>query len=86
MIRKLNVNFKIYDFTEWATNNYNVHELSNILRSKGNQIMKFGQLIEYNKRNIFLEKLYTKCGGEVSPRNFYKKSKLSEKIKNVSTF
>ena len=27
--------------------------LPNILRSKGNQTMKFGQLIEY-KRNIFL--------------------------------
>ena len=27
--------------------------------------MKFGQLIEYNMRNIFLEKSYTKCGGEV---------------------
>ena len=24
-------------------------------RSKGNQTMKFGQLIEYNMRNIFLE-------------------------------
>ena len=24
--------------------------------------MKFGQLIEYNVRNIFVEKLYTKCG------------------------
>ena len=27
--------------------------------------MKFGQIIEYNMRNIFLEKSYTKCGGEV---------------------
>ena len=25
--------------------------------------MKFGHLIEYNMRNIFLEKLYRKCGG-----------------------
>ena len=33
--------------------------------------MKFGQLIEYNMRNIFLEKLYTKCGGETSRRFFY---------------
>ena len=30
--------------------------------------MKFGQLIEYNMRNIFLEKSYIKCGGEASPR------------------
>ena len=33
--------------------------LANISQSKGNQKMKFGQLIEYNKRNIFLQKL---CG------------------------
>ena len=39
--------------------------------------MKFGQLIEFNKRNIFLEKLYRKCGGETIPRPFSKKSKLS---------
>ena len=33
-----------------------IHILPNISRSKGNQTMKFGQLIEYNMRNIFLEK------------------------------
>ena len=39
--------------------------------------MKFGQLTEYNMKNIFLEKSYAKCGKEASPRPFYKKSKLS---------
>ena len=39
--------------------------------------MKFGQLIEYNMRNIFLEKLFTKCRGETSPRPFSGKLKLS---------
>ena len=39
--------------------------------------MKFGQLIENNMRNIFLEKTYTECGGETTPRPFSKKSKLS---------
>ena len=29
--------------------------------------MKFGQLIEYNMRSIFLEKSYTECGGEFIP-------------------
>ena len=33
-----------------------LHILPNISRSKGNQTMKSGQLIEYNMRNIFLEK------------------------------
>ena len=41
-----------------------IHILPNISRSKGNQTMKFGQLVEYQMRNIFLEKSYTKCGGE----------------------
>ena len=51
--------------------------LPNISRSKGNQIVKFGQLIEYNMRDIFLEKLYTKYGGETIPRLFSKNPKLS---------
>ena len=68
------VNFKIYDVINWETNNYITH-IANILRSKGNQQMKFeymlielliqmliyhvNQLIEYNLRNIFLEKSCT---------------------------
>ena len=35
--------------------------------------MKFGQLIEYNMRNIFLNKSYTKCGRETIPRSFSQK-------------
>ena len=47
--------------------------------------MKFGQLIEYNMRNIFVEKLYTKCAGETIPRPLSKKSKLKSKSKiNIS--
>ena len=37
-----------------------IHILPNISQSKDNQTMKFGQLIEYNKRNIFLQKLCRK--------------------------
>ena len=40
------------------------HILSDISRSKGNQTMKFGQLLECNMKNIFLEKSYSKCGWE----------------------
>ena len=42
--------------------------------------MKFDQLIEHEKyimRNIFLEKLYKKCGDEASSRPFYNKLKLN---------
>ena len=38
--------------------------------------MKSGRLIEYNIRNIYLEKSYTKCGGEHIPKPFSEKSKL----------
>ena len=38
--------------------------------------MKFGQLIECNIRNIFLQKLFTKCDGETSLRPFSKKIKI----------
>ena len=54
-----------------------MHIFTNISKSKGNQAMKFGQLIEYNMRNIFVEKSYTKCAGETIPRPLSKKSKLS---------
>ena len=39
--------------------------------------MKFGQLIAYNMRNIFLEKSCTNWDGETSPRLFSGKLKLS---------
>ena len=49
----------------------------NTSRSKGNQIMKFGQLIKCNMKKIFLEKSCTKCGRETSLRPFSEKLKLS---------
>ena len=48
-----------------------IHILLNISQSKGNQTMKFGQLIEYNKRNIFLQKLCRKWSKETSSRPLY---------------
>ena len=53
-----------------------IHILPNITRSKGNQEMKFGQLIEYNMK-FSVEKSYTECAGETIPRHLSKKSKLS---------
>ena len=54
-----------------------IHILHNSSRSKDSQTMKFGQLTEYNMRNIFLEKSYTKCAGVTIPRRFSEKSKLN---------
>ena len=46
--------------------------------------MEFGQLIEYNLRNIFLEESYTNCGGKTIPWPFFKKSKLSISLDQYS--
>ena len=54
-----------------------IYILPNISRIKDNPTMKFGRLIEYNMRNIFLETSYTKYREETTPRPFSKKSKLS---------
>ena len=54
-----------------------MHILPYISGSKGNQTMKLGQLIEYNIRNIFLEKSYTEYGGETSSRPFSETFNLS---------
>ena len=54
--------------------------MTSFSRSKGNQAMKLGQLIEYNMRNTFLEKPCTKCGGETINKPFSKKSKLSKSL------
>ena len=63
------IHFKIYDVTTWETNNWNTY-LPFIWRIKGNQTMKFGQLLEYEMRNTFLEKSYAKYGRKTIPRSF----------------
>ena len=60
-----------------------MYKLPNILRSKGNQKKKFGQL-EHNMRKLFHEKSYTKSGGEPIPRPFSKKSKLNLSLDQFS--
>ena len=40
----------------------------NISQSKGNKTLEFGQLIEYSKRNTFLQKLCGKWGRDTSSR------------------
>ena len=48
--------------------------------------MKFGQLIEYSKRNIFKKKSHTQCGGETVRRHFYEILKLSISGSEVKSF
>ena len=54
-----------------------MHILIDISGKKDNQALKFSQLIKYNIKNNFLERSYTKYGGETIPISFYEKSKLS---------
>ena len=49
-----------------------IHILPNILQSKGRQAMKSGQLTEYNKTNIFLQRLCGKWGREISSRLLFR--------------
>ena len=53
-----------------------INILLNISQSKGKQTMKFTQLIEYNNKNIFLQKLCQKWGRETTSRPpcFFKKN------------
>ena len=48
-----------------------IHIWSNISQSKGNQAIKFGQLVEFNKRNIFLQKLCGKWSKETGSRPLF---------------
>ena len=66
--QKGKVNFKIMT---WQPEKQLQYTLSDISRSKCNHTKKFGQLIEYNTRNIFLVESCTKFGGQTSPRPFY---------------
>ena len=62
-----------------------MHLLPNISRSKDNQIMKFGQWIEYNM-NIFVEKSYAICGRETIARSLAEKAKLRTSLVNSVKF
>ena len=76
MIRKIRLILKFMT-SQLGKQKIAIQVLPNISRSKGNQTMKFGQLIEYNMTKKFLQKSYTKRGGESIPRPFSKKSKFS---------
>ena len=53
--------------SQLGSQTFAIHILPDISRSKGNRAMKFGQLMEYNMRNIFAKKSYTKGAGETIP-------------------
>ena len=54
-----------------------IHISLDISKSNGNQAMKLDHLLEYNMKNIFIEKLYTECGREFIPRPHFLKIKIA---------
>ena len=78
--RKDKVNFKICGVKTCLTNYWKPIST----KISRNQAIKFGQLIEYNLRNIFLEESCTKCGGETSFRPFFNESKLNISLDKYS--
>ena len=56
--KKGKVDFKLYDVTTWLISNYSTC-ITNISQIKDNQTVMFDQLMSYQKRNIFLQRL---CG------------------------
>ena len=55
--------------------------MPNISRSKGDQTMKFDELIEYNKNNNFIQKPYENVEGKLSPGLFLFYTKALYKFK-----
>ena len=50
---------------------FTIHILNNNSQSKNNQTMKFGHLIEYNRKKIFLEKFCRKWHWETRSRPLF---------------
>ena len=63
MIRKIRLTSK-FKTSQPGLQTIATHILPNISKSKSNHTMKFGQLIEYNKRNIFFSKVMQKMRQE----------------------
>ena len=74
--KKLKVNFKISDVTDWKTNNYNTY-IVHISRSKSNKTMKFGQLIEYSIKILFLKNHTQNVVEKLVPDPFMKNRNLA---------
>ena len=70
LIRKIRLTSK---FITWqpGLQTIPIHIWLNISESKGNQTMKFGQLIEHSKGNNFLQKLSEKRGRVTSSRHLF---------------
>ena len=60
-----------------------IHILPNVSQSKGNQTMKFRQLIEYHKVNFFFKNYPKNEAGALVPDLFYFEKKFKMRPKQV---
>ena len=70
LIRKIRLTSK-FRMSQPVLPSIAIHILPNVSQSKGNQAIKFSQLIEFNKGNIFLQELFRKWGKETSSRPLF---------------
>ena len=83
--KKAKINFKIMT-SETEQQIITIHTLPNISRTKGNQSIKFSQLIKCNERNIFLNKSCRKWGRQTSSRPLFAFWVLRQILKYVNFF
>ena len=76
LIRKIRLISKFMK-SQFGKQTVAIHILPNISKSKQNQTIKFGQLIDYNMENTFVAKSCSSYDGETVPRPFSKKLKFS---------
>ena len=69
LIRKIGLTAKF--MTSQPGNVIAIYILTNISQHKGNQTMKLGRLIEYNKKIFFFKNYAKNQGGRLVPNLFY---------------
>ena len=70
VIRKIRLILKFMT-SQFAWQTTTIHILPNTSPIQDKQTMKFGQLVEYNKRNTLLQKSCRKWGKKTSPRPLF---------------
>ena len=78
--QKDKIKFQIYDVTSWLKDNNNTHVL-NISPIKGNQTVKYSQLIKFSNRNIFSQNHAENEPGRIVPELFLFYKKALHKVK-----
>ena len=69
MIREIRLNSKFMT-SQSGLQTIAIHILPNISQSKDNQAMKFGQLLEYNKKYFFFKNYAENEAGKLVPNLF----------------